>query len=137
MCLIIPELNRKVADKDIVCYKILHKPKGYKTLHAIFQGTMFNIGKRYKTPDDGYPVYETGCCAFKYGNKFYIEKGCFHSFKTIQGARGYLKKADFYKPEYPIVKCLIPTGSEYFCGKFDDYYQSYASREIELVEVVK
>lgn len=96
------------------------------------------IGKTYKIKPSEYPVYSSGTCAAKKLKQYYIEKGCFHSFKTIHGARAYLKKiGKNYDPCYVIVKCVVPTGSEYYEGEFAAHYKSYASTRIQPIEIVK
>ena len=138
MCLVMPELNIGTACKDITCYKLFYKQKGYKRLSTIFQSYPMTIGKTYKIKPSEYPVYSNGTCAAKNLKQYYIEKGCFHSFKTIQGARAYLKKIEKnYDPCYVIVKCVVPTGSEYYEGEFDAHYKSYASTRIQPIEIVK
>lgn len=132
------ELNIGRASKDITCYKLFYKQKGYKRLSTIFQNYPMTIGKTYKIKPTEYPVYESGSCVVKNYGRYYIEKGCFHSFKTIQGARAYLvSKKQIYDPCYVIVKCVIPNGCEYYEGRFDGYYKSYASTRIQPIEIVK
>jgi hypothetical protein len=40
-----------------------------------------------------------------------------------------------FSRETIIAKCIIPKGSVYYRGKFDDYF-SYASNQIKYVEII-
>ena len=67
-------------------------------------------------------------------NKF-VNKGLIHSFKTLEGAKKSFTLPDFVLTltedcSY-IVKCIIPKGTEYYEGIFEDTMLScYASKKL-------
>lgn len=136
MCLILQDNKERIAEKDITCYKIFYNVYGGKVLSTLFQRYTMTLGREYDID-----CSETSNCSYKYGNHYYVEGGCFHSFKTLQGARGFLKREVGEHGPCLIVKCTIPKGTKYFDGVFRNgisrYYGSYASRRITPNELVK
>lgn len=134
MCLHI-ELDTKVkiANKDIVCYKVVEKIKNYKTTSSDYLFTPYRkmevkIGEEYET----------------YLRSYYLEVNeGFHSFVSLKDAIAEKKYWKYWVThEYEIVKCIIPKGAEYYKGRFtmdigsyDEVYyaDSYASNKIKYV----
>ena len=129
MCLIISELRPKIADKDIVCYKLVKRTKIKGIYKSSFQGFEYIIRQLYTNNLD-----------IKFANKimkhsfykcFYkIEKDMFHSYAS------YLCPVILSPlPHCALLKCIIPKGAYYFEGYFDDS-PSYASSQIKILEEI-
>ena len=132
MCLDVLKSNKDklVAETDIVVYKYLKITSiGFVTP---FQYQPINIGESYysklkvrlysdvdldndELPDD----LLVGC----------VGEGL-HSFGSFKDA---YRQYRYDKSERVVVKCLIPKGSEYYVGKFDDQL-SYASADLIYVK---
>ena len=127
MCLVIlPNSKPEIADKDIIVYKSLHYD--LTTIHQYFQ---YEYNKLYQTdiklcpnnnddavPYDNKEIIAIANCFNKIKeythwsmlrelNKIYFIGQGFHSCKT-------LNRTD--REYYPIFKCIIPKGSEYYTG---------------------
>ena len=133
MCLYTKQVEPKIAEKDIVCYKfyrryneILISP--YQEVAAPEIGVVTNteLGKSYEQPEE-YSIFNPDFYGF---NR--VDKG-FHSFKTLVGVKHEANRFERYY-NLVIVKCIIPKGSLYYSGKFKKY-KSYCSNSIKLVEV--
>lgn len=123
MCLHIKKGQKaKIAQEDIVCYKIV-EGKSLKSLETFYQYTPVKIGHTY--------VSELKVL----GGGEEVEKGL-HSFVNLQDAAelainwnwecGYL---NIY-----IIECIIPKGSRYYTGDF--YGDGYASDKITYVKQI-
>ena len=159
------EYCKKIAEEDIVCYKVFTK---------VFATTMDGLSTvTYLTPfisvglEMGVKYTAYGEVNFKEGTKVKtvsgmsdfliteINGGVFHSFIDEEDAKMFahrfpfasinrldqIKKAneglDFvsYRRENVVVKCIIPKGTTYYEGSFnEDNPDCYASRHIFLVE---
>jgi len=123
-----------VAEKDKVCYKNV---------------LIFDDGS-LATPYRRYPVsvgksYESGLLvqASYWGNLVHIG---LHSFATrksaIADAKDVSKNHIFYNRSestyrtYAIIKCIIPKGSKYYAGKFENH-KAFASDCIEYKRMLK
>ena len=111
MCLHLREnTKKKIADKDIVCYKVLFSYKEDKT-HAmsVFEHFCYRIGNfehsRLDSPDAIHRVFHG-----------------FHSYKYYEDALksidGYLLNVNdgVWIATAKVYKCIIPNGSAYYEG---------------------
>ena len=133
MCLYTKQTEPKIAEEDIICYKFyvrydetLFSP--YQESRAPEIGIVANteLGRSYRPTDIG--SYIHNFLGFKRVNKG------FHSFKTLEEAEREVNK---YKRKFDLVifKCIIPRGSSYYKGIFNDRYESYCSNSIKLIEI--
>lgn len=122
MCLRLTSNEKKIADKDIECYKVLDVLKhGIK--HEIispFQEFHYKLGS----------LYETTIGKIYYGR---IYEG-FHSCSTIS-------EVNTYKTTYSerIFKCVIPQEATYYEGKsmfLGDFIKGYVSDKIIIKEQI-
>lgn len=112
---------RKIAEKDIVCYKFIKRWEG-KYIKP-FQEVTVNIGKTYRSRILRL-VYDW--------SKIDV---ALHSFTSKASVRAICKNY-----EHEIVKCIIPRGAHYYKGIFlyrEHKYPSYASNLIKYVEIVE
>lgn len=122
MCLQTFETKERIAESDIVCYKILR---------------MLDNG-RFATPYVGKKVSNKVLC----GKRLF--KPSFFSIKDIRNVsnfkeirRGYIHcYASKPNPHYVmsreiVFKCVIPKGTRYW---YDEIYGEYAARKIRFVE---
>ena len=132
MCLVINQLEPKIADKDIVCYKLVVRTKIKGIYKSSFQGFEYIIRQLYtnnldirfvdKIIKNLSPAYPNLCI-------YVIEEGMFHSYTS--------KSSPILSPLpwYALLKCIIPKGAYYFEGYFNDS-PSYASSQIKILEEI-
>lgn len=117
MCLKIKRLSWcHVALHDIVCYKPVKYRRGNFTTREIItpvRGEPVAIGKTYKSKLDR--------------QKITVERGL-HSYANMNNAIAY-------SYGNPVVMCIIPIGSKYYKGTYNDM-SSYASSELRYVKFV-
>ena len=133
MCLVINHLYPKVADKDIVCYKLVKKTKIKGVYKSSFQKFEYVIRQLYTNNLDirfvnkiikNLDTTRSGLCLY------IIEEGMFHSYAS------YLYPVILSPlPCGALLKCIIPKGAYYFEGYFDDS-PSYASSQIKILEEI-
>ena len=133
MCLVINQLEPKIADKDIVCYKLVKRTKIKGVYKASFQGFEYVIRQLYTNNLDirfvdkiikNLDTTRSGLCLY------IIEEGMFHSYAS------YLYPVILSPlPNGALLKCIIPKGAYYFEGYFDDS-PSYASSQIKILEEI-
>jgi hypothetical protein len=82
-----------------------------------FQDVEIEIGETYKSK------------LIKYGSS--IEEGI-HSFENLEDA----KRLSSFDEDRIVVKCIIPKGSEYYVGEYNNGYISYASDTLKYVEIL-
>ena len=131
MCLYTKQVEPKIAEKDIVCYKfyrryneILISPYQEVTAPEIGIVTNTKLGESHKLENDVFYIHE-------FYNIRRVDEG-FHSFKILEEIK---HKINGYRNlDLVIFKCIIPRGSSYYEGRFDRY-ESYCSNSIKLVEV--
>ena len=130
MCLEIKnKKNKKIAESDITCYKLVIKRDD--ELVTFFQNIPVVIGSTY-TSDFSFDIML---------GKASVVKGL-HSVPTINDCRkivrSYLACFNLNDEEIQIsvAECIIPSGSEYYVGKFEDI-NSYASTAITYQSIVK
>ena len=128
MCLVTIQLEPKIADKDIVCYKLVKRTKIKGIYKSSFQGFEYIIRQLY-----------TNNLNIRFANKsikrsfykcFYIiEEGMFHSYASN------LYPILSPLPWCALLKCIIPKGAYYYEGYFDNA-PSYASSQIKILEEI-
>ena len=128
MCLFINDLVPKIADKDIICYKLVERTKIKGVYKSSFIGFEYIIRQLY-----------TNNIKIEFNYKFikdralfgcFIEEGMFHSYAS------YLYPVILSPlPHGALLKCIIPKGAYYFEGYFDDS-PSYASSQIKILEEI-
>lgn len=136
MCLVLTQLKPKIADKDIICYKLVVKKANgiYNSLYRKFE---YTIRRNYKIP-------ETEKCILKenrFGVKI-LEEGVFHSFaREVDAFIDYQEQANILISHYhfpmilSIIKCVIPKGAIYYIGSTNNML-SYASSQIKILEEI-
>ena len=126
MCLFTDQLEPKIADKDIVCYKMVTKSR--------IKGTYVSEYRRFK--------YITEKL---YTNNIDI-KNSEIVLKTISPLLGVYSISDFmfhsYQSPYKyslradtLIKCIIPKGAYYFEG-MHNRCRGYASSQIKILEEI-
>ena len=125
MCLDINHLKPKIADKDIVCYKLVKRTKikgVYKSNIQKFEYISRQLYTNY------FDIKYVDMLIKRRYNLSAIEEGMFHSYANYLSAITIL-------PNCVTLKCIIPKGAYYFEGYFDDC-PSYASSQIKILEEI-
>lgn len=128
MCLVTNQLKPKIADKDIVCYKLVKRTKIEGVYKSSFQRFEYVIRQLYTNNIDiefiDKFIYYRNCVWC------FIEEGMFHSYAS------HLYPVILSPlPHCALLKCIIPKGAYYFEGYFDDS-PSYASSQIKILEEI-
>ena len=130
MCLVLNYLKPKIADKDIVCYKLVEKTKIKGVYKSCFQEFEYVIRQSY-TNNLGIKfvdrIIKNLCPSYPHYGIYAIEEGMFHSYTN------YMPFELFTSLDETILKCIIPKGAYYYEGHFN-YYTSYASSQIKILE---
>ena len=128
MCLFINNLELKIADKDIVCYKLVKRTKIKGVYKSNFLKFEYIIRQLYTNYFD--IRFANKIIKHSFYKCFYmIEKGMFHSYASN------LYPILSPLPNCALLKCIIPKGAYYFEGYFDDA-PSYASSQIKILEEI-
>ena len=125
MCLFINYLEPKIADKDIVCYKLVErtKIKGiYKSKYQEFEYVIRQLYTNY------FDIKYIDMLIKRRYSRFAIEEGMFHSYTNYLLAITIL-------PNLVVLKCIINKEDYYFEGYFGNY-SSYASSQIKILEEI-
>ena len=136
MCLCINHLCPSIANKHIVCYKLVKRTKIKGVYKSSFQEFEYVIRQLY-TNNINYSfankVIKKERIFISYMNYLeadFIEEGMFHSYVN------HLYPAILSPlPWVALLKCIIPKGAYYFEGYFDDS-PSYASSQIKILEEI-
>ena len=127
MCLYVTHLEPEIADKDIICYKLVKRTEIKGVYKSNIQRFEYIIRQLYTNYFD--IKYADMFIKRRY-NLFAIEEGMFHSYASN------LYPILSPLPRYALLKCIIPKGAYYFEGYFDDS-PSYASSQIKILEEIK
>ena len=128
MCLFINHLEPKIADKDIVCYKLVKRTKVKGVYKSNIQKFEYIIRQLYTNNIKIEFSYKLIKPETIFG--YFIEEGMFHSYAS-----------NLYPiilsplPWCALLKCIIPKGAYYFEGYFGNY-PSYASSQIRILEEI-
>ena len=131
MCLYVTHLEPEIADKDIVCYKLVKRTKIKGVYKSSFQGFEYIIRRLYTNNINirfVNKIVKTWCLTYPY-LMYSIDEGMFHSYKSN------LTPILSPLPSCALLKCIIPKGAYYFEGYFDDS-PSYASSQIKILEEI-
>ena len=128
MCLVTIQLEPKIADKDIVCYKLVRRPKIKGVYKSNFRGFEYIIRQLYTNNLD--IKFANTIMKHSFYKCFYkIEKDMFHSYASN------LYPILSPLPNHTLLKCIIPKGAYYFKGFFE-FFPSYASSQIKILEEI-
>lgn len=122
MCLATTKATAKVAEKDIVCYKIMeHRGRGrrFGTYRSFFRNFPYCLGTTYQENR----FVDNVSATYSYFTKQYSVNYGFHSY---------------WDPVHPthsetLVKCIIPKGSKYFIGVGNPGSRQYCSDKIKIM----
>ena len=129
MCLVTTQLEPKIADKDIICYKLVKRTKTKGVYKSSFQEFEYIIRQLYTNNLD-IRFANKSIKHYFYTDFYKIEEGMFHSYVS------HLYPAILRPlPNHTLLKCIIPKGAYYFKGYFDDC-PSYASSQIKILEEI-
>lgn len=126
MCLITTQLKPKIADKDIICYKIVKKSKVKGVYKSGIQRFEYIIRQLYINHIN---IKYINIYIKKYYNIFTIGVGMFHSYAN------YLLTKLALSSDYITLKCIIPKGSYYFEGRHNGIL-GYTSSQIKILEEI-
>jgi hypothetical protein len=126
--------DEKIAEKDIICYKVLVRKRRNISYVTPFQEYTIIIGQEYHSP-----------LAIRYGDTIDI---ALHSFKTLRGVKSFINEIEkrdhdnwcVCEGEYFPVKCSISKESIYYEGEFGSkgrYWKGYASDKLKYIEILK
>lgn len=132
MCLEKVKTDYKIAEKDIVCYKVILKYKSKKDYTSPYRKSKYSMGETYK--------------AHLFPNHPFNKKvpTGIHTFKTEKGARRLIEILDklyansLRYPDLCFAKCIIPKGTKYYEGMYDVnalglwWYKSYAAEYLKF-----
>ena len=130
MCLKLTNIEKKIADKDIECYKVLDIEKtnsNYTSYHSyIYYSFEWKMNKIYETT----MKKETNFLTL---NSIVTEG--FHSYKEYEIAVGVAKYS--LDTDVIVAKFIIPKGAEYYTGTEGFKTQiGYTSNKIKMVKVM-
>ena len=125
MCLFINYLEPKIADKDIVCYKLVKRTEIKGVQKSNIQRFEYIIRQLYTNYFD---IKYVDMLIKRRYNLSAIEEGMFHSYANYLSAITVL-------PNLVVLECIIPKGAYYFEGYFGNY-PSYASSQIKILEEI-
>ena len=136
MCLRIKNSVPKVAENDIICYKMLEECqqerwRGY-TYHSPFQ----EIPIKDEIVHGLFPYVGEGDRSIKDVNGHpSVSEGYIHTYKTLLNAEemcNYYTK--LFENDVHVFECKIPAGTEYYDGLDSNLLPGYASERIVFVK---
>lgn len=106
------ETKHNIADKDIVCYKVMHLVDDNSV-----ESFVFPEGKTYKCGDVMIPSEH--CDVAEIDSSNYVKGGVIYSYKSYRDVTDYIALLSLCKLERPIalVKCEIPAGTVFWRNK--------------------
>lgn len=124
MCLLIRDKDPKIAQEDIVCYKILECSRRRDSWKTPFRQFEVEFDKLLADENKVFPKKLQTDSEY---NLYSVEKGCFHTFRDMYDARkiSYSNGFGYCK----VFKCVIPKGTEYYAG-ISFALDSYASKKL-------
>lgn len=133
MCLVVDSKNPQIAKKDMACYKVCLNTEYEFLVITPYQLAYLRIGAKYEERSNE--------CFTRTTNDYILTGDVYHSFKYLADARRDIKTWNTTgKNSLCIVKCVIPKGSKYYLGSFDDLgdiFPSYGSKQIILIKKIK
>ena len=126
MCLVTIQLEPKIADKDIICYKLVKRTEIKGVYKSNIQRFEYIIRQLYTNYFD---IKYADMLIKKRYNLFAIENGMFHSYAS--NVYFILKPLQYCT----LLKCIIPKGAYYFKGYYGNY-PSYASSQIKILKEI-
>ena len=133
MCLTLnSDSEIKIAEEDIVCYKILREDSEVYATSPYFEfeyivGATYKINKKLK---------------IRFGDNYegddskFVEEG-FHSFERCESAMAFLNiRRQFLPAGCCVYKCIIPKGTRMIFGDFGNF-SSIVSEAIIIIEEVQ
>ena len=131
MCLVIKQLEPKIADKDIICYKLVKRTKIKGIYKSSFKEFEYVIRQLYiNNFDIKFSHFLIKHIPILGSFIAYIEGGMFHSY-----ASNLYPVILSPLPNCALLKCIIPKGAYYYEGYFDES-PSYASSQIKILEEI-
>ena len=133
MCLMTIQSKPEIADKDIICYKMVERTKIKGIYKSTFQGFEYIIRQLYTNNLDirfANRVIRNLCPSYPHLGIYTIEEGMFHSYISPL----YPLEVNII-PNWTILKCIIPKGAYYYEGEFAKT-PSYASSQIKILEEI-
>ena len=128
MCLIVASSIPKIADKDIVCYKIVRRTKIKGIYKSSFQEFEYIIRQLYTNNIKIEFSYKFIKDRVLFG--YFIEEGMFHSYVSPLYPLEVITI-----PNWTMLKCIIPKGAYYYEGH-SNYFPSYVSSQIKILEEI-
>ena len=129
MCLVTTQKKPKITLKRIKIYKVLEEtPTQFISPFAAKPTPLNTVLKDYNIPER---------ISF-YRGDYFIEKGFFHTFKNISGAKGLLKDLTYMiQGNFVIVEGYIPAFTKMYIGTYSGSREtSYASKRIKYTKVI-
>jgi hypothetical protein len=134
MCLKLNEenANAKIADHDIVCYKLMHgfcDEYGNVGITSPYVGAMHPFNKTITAKGKVTKRNHH----YKSGTLFKtIKEGVIHSYSTLEGAVDDMRN---YCDGNVIFKAIIPKGTKYYVGYFAGT-PSYGSKKLIITDTI-
>ena len=129
MCLVTIQLEPKIADKDIICYKLVERTKIKGVYKSNYQGFEYIIRQLYTNNLD-IRFANKSMKHYFYKGFYKIEEGMVHSYVS------HLYPAILRPlPNHTLLKCIIPKGAYYFKGDHNGIW-GYASSQIKILEEI-
>ena len=129
MCLTVKDKKVRIAENDIVCYKIvIERISPSPILATYFMSSEIKLGKLYRKKGDKFRFYKS------YEDNFFIEEGGYHVFAKLNDAVDYFSEDEVDKKKLltregtcfsplgysraKVIKAIIPKGTPYVVGEF-------------------
>lgn len=145
------DLTLKTADVDIICYKVVKKPKRLANLinsespkisfKSQYKQYIYNLDETVSVPrftlnhsDDEKRVLDLNTGEIHMVKTYKIEEGI-HSYISLSDAIDELS-AGWGNGSNIVVKCIIPKGSKYIIGYDNGYTHipTYVSNSLKIVD---